>query len=115
MDKSNNQVLRKMVLISMAIVFIISVLCDCGSSNNKMYGTWVPNQSMSRDYPEEYLRLDKNGVGSGDGYDLDWYVDDGELYIIMVGPLGSKHTYSYTIEVFGKEMYLDGYLYRKVD
>ena len=107
------QPLKRVLIAIMILVVTISLLAGC-ASKGQLIGTWVPEDDVTNDYPTDYITFQDGGTGSGDGYTMTWYVDNGRLYITISNAF-SKLSMDYEYSVSGNTLMLDGYKYRKTN
>lgn len=89
----------------MAIIIVLS-LCACASSEDKLVGNWVCEESI-RNYPDQ-MTLYEDGTGIADGRTCSWTAEDGVLKLLLGF---SSHSYDYEIQ--GSVLYLNEYAYNK--
>lgn len=80
--KNKRNPIKKLVFVLgcvLMIVFTTGIVMNLYSGNATLAGTWVCEISVDG-YPDG-LVLYTDGVGIVDGYDCDWYVEDGNLYL----------------------------------
>lgn len=95
-----------MKIVRTLIVFAISTLLLTGcSSKNKLTGTWVTDKKTDG-YPDTMV-INKDGTGSADGYNMNWYIGDDHGTPTVVFNLGVFGNLEYFYEVSGSALELN--------
>lgn len=99
--------MKKLIVIILTISVMLICFTGC-KDENSIVGTW----SSSGDEPSNYpgiITMHEEGTGLADGFNLNWYTNGNRL-TLSIALFGQE---SYTYEVLGDFLKLDGYVYTR--
>lgn len=99
--------MKKLMLILITACMIMMCFTAC-KDEDTIVGTWSSTGDEPSGYPG-IMTLHEDGTGLADGFNLNWYTDGNEL-TLSVALFGEE---SYTYEVLGGFLKLDGYVYTR--
>lgn len=96
---------RTRIITIIALACLLVSLIGCGSSKNKLVGSWVNTNDRT-----DQVTFYKDGTGMADGISCNWNASNGQL--TLTAWFGSV-TYDYSFR--GSNLVIDGDVYKRVN